>query len=581
MGFGLLILVVCIVFYITNNTLNESREINNRINNVYAPSVKALDELNNQLVRAQQLMKRWSMVQIREDDRDRTEVVIMCEEKIPSQLKLLKTLSLQWEPADTVRFNAIIRHYENLNIAYNEIRKLLHSFESYLDPMSSMMAEDYFVDGGLINSESAVLYENLNDILMNQRNSMNVEIELMNKSFEKLSSLLVNIAIGVLIAGLFIAFFTTRSIVRPVNSLKRKLINLSQGIYSMHHTRAGNDEIGDMALAVHRLITNFEKTKEFSLSVGAGHFNVPFTPLSEQDELGHALIQMRNDLASYRHEMEEKVAKQTEEIRKQKEQVELQRERISEVYNDLQSSIDYAKRLQETILPNDAYVQNMFPQSFVLNRPKATVSGDFYWFKTKGNKKMVAAADCTGHGVPGAFMSLVGHNILNQASKVYNQPAAILNTVNRLSAEVMRSNEGQHFMRDGMDISLCIIDEDEMTLEFSGAHNSVYIIRNQEVFELEAEHFSIGTFVNGEKEFADKKFQLQKGDCIYLYSDGYADQFGGPKGKKYLRKRFKNTLVEISKFDMHIQLARLNIELDIWQGGHQQVDDVLVIGLKI
>jgi serine phosphatase RsbU (regulator of sigma subunit)/HAMP domain-containing protein len=581
MGFGLLILVVCVVFYITNKTLNESREINKRINNVYAPSVKALDELNNQLVRTQQLMKRWSMVQIREDDRDRTEVVTMCEQKIPSQLKLIKTLSSNWEPSDTLRLHSLVLHYQNLNIAYSEIRKLLSSFESYLDPMSSMMAEDYFVEGGLINSESAAINEYLNAILTNQRNSMNVEIELMNKSFEKLRMLLVNISISVFIVGLLIAYFTTRSIVKPVNSLKRKLTNLSQGIYTMNHTRAGNDEIGDMALAVHRLITNFEKTKEFSLSVGAGHFNVPFTPLSEQDELGHALIQMRNDLASYRHEMEDKVAKQTEEIRKQKEQVELQRERIVEVYNDLQSSIDYAKRLQETILPNDKFVRDMFPKSFVLNRPKATVSGDFYWFKTKGNKKMVAAADCTGHGVPGAFMSLVGHNILNQASKVYNQPASILNTVNRLSAEVMRSNEGQYFMRDGMDISLCIIDDEAMTLEYSGAHNSVYIIRDGEVFELEAEHFSIGTFVNGEKEFLDKTFQLKKDDCIYLYSDGYADQFGGPKGKKYLRKRFKNTLKEISKFDMNIQLERLNIELDIWQGGHQQVDDVLVIGIKM
>ncbi|MFN0031458.1 MAG: HAMP domain-containing protein, partial [Flavobacteriales bacterium] len=407
LGFGLFILVVAMVFYITNNTLNESREINDRINNVYAPSVKALDELNNQLERAQQLMKRWSVVQIRDDDRDRTEVVELSEQKIPAQLRLIQNLSSNWEPVDSARFAELSMHYNNLSIAYAEIRKLLSSFESYLDPMSAMMAEDYFVDGGLITSESGVIYEKLDAILISQRNAMNAEIELMNQSFEKLRSLLVNIAIGVLLAGLLIGYFTTRSIVRPVNSLRKKLTNLSQGIYSVHPTRAGNDEVGDMAKAVHRLITNFEKTKEFSLSVGSGQFDVPFTPLSEHDELGQALIRMRNDLASYRHEMEDKVAAQTVEIRKQSEEVELQRQRVTELYVDLQSSIDYAKRLQETILPDQHFIQQMFPDSFVMFKPKATVSGDFYWFKEKGERKMFAAADCTGHGVPGAFMSLV------------------------------------------------------------------------------------------------------------------------------------------------------------------------------
>ncbi len=580
-GFGLFILVVGVVFYITSNTLNESRQINNRINNVYAPSLKALEELDNQLVRTQQLMKRWSMVQIRDDDRDRTEVVYMCEEKIPSQLSLIKSLSVNWDPVDTLRFKELTNHYANLNIAYTEIRKLLNSFESYLDPISSMMAEDYFMDGGLISSESSVVQEKLSSILISQRSAMNLEIELMNKAFDKLRALLVNIAIGVLIAGLLIGFFTTRSIVRPVNSLKNKLTNLSQGIYSVHPTRAGNDEIGDMAKAVHRLITNFEKTKEFSLSVGSGHFNVPFSPLSEHDELGQALIRMRDELASYRNDMEEKVALQTVEIRNQKEEVELQRERVTELYTDLQSSITYAQRLQETILPNDNLVREMFPDSFVLFRPKATVSGDFYWFKNKGRKKMFAAADCTGHGVPGAFMSLIGHNVLNQASKVYNQPAAILNTVNRLSAEIMRSREGEHFMRDGMDISFCILDEEQMQLEFSGAHNSAYVIRDNQLMEIEAEPFSIGAYVNGEKEYLNHSFSLQKGDCIYLYSDGFADQFGGPKGKKFMRKQFREKLISLSALPMQEQHKKLDAILNEWRGKLEQVDDVLVIGVRV
>ncbi len=581
LGFGLFILVVGVVFYITNNTLNESREINNRINKVYAPSLKALEELDNQLVRTQQLMKRWSMVQIRDDDRDRTEVSNMCEQKIPAQLKLIKMLSVNWEPTDTLRFKELNNHFENLNIAYSEIRKLLHSFESYLDPMSSMMAEDYFMDGGLISSESEVVNEKLQGILISQRNAMNVEIDLMNKSFDKLRSLLVNIALGVLIAGLLIGFFTTRSIVRPVNSLKNKLTNLSLGIYSVHTTRVGNDEVGDMAKAVHRLITNFEKTKEFSLSVGSGHFDVPFNPLSEHDELGHALIRMRDDLASYRNQMEEKVNSQTVEIRNQKAEVEQQRERMTELYTDLQSSITYAQHLQETILPSDHVVREMFAENFVLFKPKATVSGDFYWFKTKGNKKMFAAADCTGHGVPGAFMSLIGHNVLSQSSKVYNRAADILNTANRLSTEIMRSNENDKFMRDGMDISFCIFDEETMQLEFSGAHNSAYIVRKGELFELEAEPFSIGTYANNEKEFTNQIFDLKSGDCIYLYSDGYADQFGGPRGKKFMKRQLREKLIEISEMQLDEQNKILNSLFDEWRGTMEQVDDVLLLGVRV
>jgi HAMP domain-containing protein len=298
------------------------------------------------------------------------------------------------------------------------------------------------------------------------------EIGKMNASFADLIHVFIWVAAAVILIGVFLAFMTIRAIVRPVNSLRNKLNNLSKGIYSLHATRTNNDEIGDMAQAVDRLMRNFERTKEFSLSIGAGKFDMPFEPLSEHDELGGALLQMRDDLASYRHQMEEKVSEQTLEIRQQKEQVEMQNERVMELYTDLQASIDYAQRLQSTILPSEEAIREVFPQHFIMFRPKATVSGDFYWFANKGKKLMFAAADCTGHGVPGAFMSLVGHNALNQATKVYYKPSKVLNTVNRLSAQALRANEN-HLVKDGMDIALCTIDMEAMELEFSGAQNPV------------------------------------------------------------------------------------------------------------
>lgn len=581
LGFGLFILVVALVFYITNNTLNESREINRRINEIYAPSVKALEELDNQVGRVQQLMKIWAFVQKREDDREHLEAIDLCENVIPAQLAKINAFSQYWSAEDIEKKDVMQVQIEIMLDYYREIQKILPTFDSYADPFNSMMAEEYYLDGGPLNKNFDEVRDKMKFLTNVQRSNMTTEMERMNTSFDTLRTLLVNIALGVLIAGILIAILTSRSIVRPVNSLRKKLTDLSKGIYSVHLTKTGNDEIGDMAAAVHKLIRNFETTKEFSINVGAGNFDFPFAPLSEHDELGKSLIRMKDDLASYRHEMEQKVEEQTLEIRKQKEEVEAQRETVTTLYNDLQSSIDYAQRLQQTILPDNGLIKSMFADSFVLFLPKATVSGDFYWFKQKGNKKIFAAVDCTGYGVPGAFMSLIGHNLLNQATKVYTNPAQILNNTNRLSGEVMRAQNGEHYMKDGMDVALCTIDTSTNILEFSGAHNPVYIIRDGEIMELTGNPFSIGTYVNGEKEFHHKQIQLQSGDCIYLFSDGFVDQFGGERGKKFMRKRFKSMLIEHHELPMEQQMLTIHQILRDWQGDLEQVDDILLLGVRI
>lgn len=580
-GFGLFIIVVGVVFYLTNNTLQESRAINRRINDVYAPSVKVLEELDNQLVYAQQLMKHWAFVQRREDDHERMEAIQLCEKTIPEQIKKINAYSSLWSAQQVKQKEEIFERVNELLEAYKDIRAMLPTFDSYTDPLNNMLVEEYFIEDGTVMAALKEARQRLKQLNDEQRYTMSTEITSMNDAFKKLRLLLVNIAIGVLIAGIVIGYLTTRSIVKPVNSLKRKLTNLSRGIYSVHNTRAGNDEIGDMAEAVNKLVSNFDKTKEFSMNVGAGNFDTSFTPLSEHDELGKALLRMRDDLASYRHDMEQKVNAQTIEIRQQKDEVEAQRERVMDLYKDLQSSISYAQRLQETILPNDAFIQAMFPDSFVFFRPKATVSGDFYWFISKGKKKIFAAADCTGHGVPGAFMSLVGHNVLNQATKVYSKPSQILNSANRLAAEAMRSDSGEHYMKDGMDIALCSLDLETLDLEFSGAHNPAYIIRDNEIIEITSDKFSIGTYVHGEKEFTNHSMKVQKGDCIYLFSDGFADQFGGPHGKKFMRRQFRMMLLQHNSLPMAEQKWRIAETLDRWQGAQEQIDDVLVMGIRI
>lgn len=581
LGFGLFILVVAVLFLITTNTLRQSREINNRINNQFVPSLSTLQELDNHLMRSQDLIRQWTFVQRLDEDQQRLELIQLTDKIIPAQLYKLQQNALSWSEADKKLHEALALNVRSLLSDYKEIRKLLPTFESYQDPFVTMEAEQLMLEGGRIPAAYGKIRKSIDELITHQQQYMNSDIALMNHSFDQLRMLLINISISVIIAGILIAFFTSRSIVKPINHLRKKLQNLSLGIYSVHPTRAGNDEIGEMANAVNRLVTNFEKTKEFSISVGAGHFEVPFEPLSEYDEMGKSLLRMRDDLQSYRNEMEQKVIEQTQEIRKQKEEVEIQKEKVTALYIDLQSSIDYAQRLQETILPNDASIKRMFEDSFVLFRPKATVSGDFYWFKELGGKKVFAAADCTGHGVPGAFMSLVGHNVLNTVTKVFTRPSQILNNANRLAVDVLRSSDGESYMRDGMDIALCTIDPKTKMLEFSGAHNPVYIIRNGEMNIIESDPFSIGSYVNNEREFTNHNYQLQTGDCLYLFSDGYVDQFGGPRGKKFMRKQFRQLLLDIAHLPMPEQKWRLSDTLDIWQGHQEQVDDILVIGIRI
>jgi serine phosphatase RsbU (regulator of sigma subunit)/HAMP domain-containing protein len=583
-GFGVYIFCVILLALYTDDTLKYSRAINERINTIYAPSIKSLEELDYQLVRANQLMKQWSYVQQRADNLERIEALTFCTQVIPAQLARIDSISVQWPIEEQTEKNIMTSDIQSVLLFYSEVQKLLPDFNSYdpevTDPIIVINAQELFIEGGKIQSYQANAQNRLRKLTADKRSEMAIEIEKMNDSFGELTQLFIWVAAVVVLIGIFLAFITIRSIVRPVNALRQKLYNLSKGIYSIHETHANNDEIGDMALAVDRLIRNFERTKEFSLSVGAGKFDMPYEPLSQHDELGGALLQMRDDLASYRHQMEEKVAAQTLEIREQKERVEEQNERVTELYTDLQASIDYAQRLQNTILPSEDAIREVFPQHFVMYRPKATVSGDFYWFANKGKKLMFAAADCTGHGVPGAFMSLVGHNALNQATKVYYKPSQVLNTVNRLSAQALRANEN-HLVKDGMDIALCTIDLEIMELEYSGAQNPVYIVRGSELIELQADGFSIGSYVNGEREFTAKKAEIKSGDCIYAFSDGYADQFGGPAGKKFMRKQFRQLLLELNSLPMNEQLAALQKRFDDWRGDQEQVDDVLVIGVTV
>lgn len=268
---------------------------------------------------------------------------------------------------------------------------------------------------------------------------------------------------------------------------------------------------------------------------------------------------------------------------------------------EITDSINYAKRIQLAILPPDKMVKRLLPDAFVFYKPKDVVSGDFYWIEEKNGKVMFAAVDCTGHGVPGAMMSVVGLNLLNQAvkEKGLTVPADILQHLDTGVTDTLRQSTDNDSIKDGMDLSLCSYDPKTNVLQYAGAFNNLWIVRknistshqlrsSHEVFfeehllEIKADKFPIGSNLDGVADtYTNHTFQLQKGDCVYLYSDGFADQFGGPKGKKFKYNALKKFLVSVHHLPPDEQKQKLLEIFENWRGNLEQIDDVLVLGICV
>ncbi len=280
----------------------------------------------------------------------------------------------------------------------------------------------------------------------------------------------------------------------------------------------------------------------------------------------------------------EQVAIRTNELLQEKEKLQVAYSEIDGKNKDITDSIHYAKRIQKAILPADALIKQSLNESFVFYQPKAIVSGDFYWLERWGNETLVAAVDCTGHGVPGAFMSIVCHNILTQTVNVLglSKPALILNEANTQLSKKLNQDPEEATVRDGMDISLIAINFKKLKIEFAGANNPLWIIRNNKMIQINGDKFPIGAFVGEElQKFSNHEYELVKGDCIYIFTDGFADQFGGPKGKKYKYKQFESILMTNHQLPMDKQQVILSKTINDWMGDLEQIDDILVIGIRI
>lgn len=285
-------------------------------------------------------------------------------------------------------------------------------------------------------------------------------------------------------------------------------------------------------------------------------------------------------------------AKKNKIILEQKEAVEEKNKIIEEKsqvvetqHKDITDSIKYAERIQGAILPPRNLWNSILPNSFVYHKPKDILSGDFYWIAETDEHKFVAAADCTGHGVPGALISIVNYNLLNKAvlEKNITNPGDILDAVNVWLTESLHQTVENSTVKDGMDISLIAINKKTNEIEFSGANNPLYVYKKDEqVIEYKGDKFPVGSFVGEQtKKFTTRSIQVEKGDTLYLFSDGYADQFGGEKGKKFKLKNQREQLKIACNLPIIDQRKFLHNRFSEWKGNLEQVDDVLIIGIEM
>ncbi len=590
-GFGASIISVFVVFIFSvsnfqsgDKAIKSGQSRYTKIEKVYQPSEELLNKLIYQIEQSKGRASQWVNDESTDEARFKQEFRDLVYNEIPRTRKQLGDLMMEWE--DSTEQNALIRatkRIDDLFSHYEEIMGMLASLGDYNDATNIMLLRLVVASDGEVETNANEAINILKEILKSQQEkseevtaNFKSDMAEVSDNFENGIRIITILGIALVAGGLVIAILTIRSIVGPVRMLREMLKSMGIGDLPEKITSIRNDEIGDMSKSMNDLVDALRRTSDFAAEVGKSNFDYPHEPLSEKDTLGKALLKMRDELAETERILEEKVEERTREIEKQK-------QRVEELYMDVTDSIKYAKRLQDSILPPDSKLNDLLKDCFVLFKPKDIVSGDFYWLEQSSGKVFFAAVDCTGHGVPGAFMSLVGSNGLDHAVKDHQKssPAEILDDLNVSASETFNKDATDKSVSDGMDIALCSISPDRTKLEYSGANNPLYLVRDGRIIKYKADKFAIGSFKDGEKKYTNNVLELQKGDVIYIFSDGYADQFGGEKGKKFLYSNFRDLLIEIHQKPTSQQKEILNQRIEEWKGNYEQVDDILVFGVKV
>jgi serine phosphatase RsbU (regulator of sigma subunit) len=263
-------------------------------------------------------------------------------------------------------------------------------------------------------------------------------------------------------------------------------------------------------------------------------------------------------------------------LHKQKVEIETQKDYLT-------AGINYARRIQKAVFPSVKTLADNFPEHFILFKPLDVVSGDFYWYKQQKNEVYIAAADCTGHGVPGAFMSILGITFLNELinENRSGKPNEILDQLRENVIRSLRQSDGKSQVKDGMEVALCKINLESRMMQYSGAFRPMFLIRDNVIQHISGDKMPIGVYGEDDAAFTSTEIQLEKNDVIYIFTDGYVDQIGGPERKTFRTTRLKELLLNISGLTMCEQRSLLDGKIKEWQGELEQIDDILMVGIKI
>ncbi len=338
-------------------------------------------------------------------------------------------------------------------------------------------------------------------------------------------------------------------------------------------------------LEIYKLFTSiYHKKGDVEL---AYKFQSKFVGLKEKLDKENNLRLIQDLQFSYHvDQLEKETQKQKEQnkqLRSAYQHISQQNILIEEKNKSITDSINYANRIQTALLPSDEELESLFEESFIMYNPRDIVSGDFYWTSNLSTHMIIAVADCTGHGVPGALMSMIGINSLNQIIIDQNitKPSQALNQLDNKIYSSLNKHSADYYSSDGMDIAMCAIRKEDLNMVYSGANRPILIVRDEKLMEYKPTKLAIGGLYNRNKTFVDNEIQLQKGDQIYLFTDGYADQFGGAKGKKFKYKNLKELILKNSSQPMKEQLAILQHTFKNWKGSLEQIDDVCILGIKL
>lgn len=572
-GFAIFIIGTMVAFILTIITLNDSKTRTETVVSQITPSVADLKEINLLLQRSHTDISKWFYNKSFNDVEFRTELERIIKKDYPTKKNHLIVLSAIWTPNENQKLKVIFNQIEALFVIYKEdIMQQLSTADAYEDPNIYMMARLPFEDS---ETSIQVIYKNLNDLISIKQKFAELEIKTMFSSLDFLKRFVQLLGITLVIGGVLIAFFTTRSITQPIQILKKMLLSMGLGILPKERINESRDEIGEMGKALNDLIQSMHQTTDFAYETGAGNFEATYIPLSKDDSLGQALLKMREGLAESERILEQKVIERTEEVVRQ-------RHIVEEKHKEITDSINYAERIQRSFLATKELLDENLKDHFVFFKPKDIVSGDFYFAeKLTNNNFLLATADSTGHGVPGAIMSLLNITSLEKAIENQDQPSDILNTTRKIIIERLKKDGSAEGGKDGMDCSVICFDFKKKKIIVSAANNPVWIVRGSETIEIKPDKMPVGKHDKQYVSFTQQIIDIKKGDVIYTLTDGFSDQFGGSLGKKFMSKKLRELLSKNAHLPMEEQRTILENTFISWVGDLEQIDDVTLIGVRV